>query len=100
MSGTLVEVLSQPLWQRVTLTLMHFLWQGIVVALLLSVAIDLFRIRSAPARYVLSLGALSLLAACPLLLSAPGATGFIYLGESRRGRVWQPSTRRSTSGCP
>ena len=79
MSGTLLEAVSQPVWQRVTITLVHFLWQGMAVAMLLSVVIDLFRIRSARTRYVLSLGALVLLAACPLVtffaLDAPQTAG-------------------------
>ena len=29
---SVVECLSQPLWQRLSLTLVHFLWQGLAVA--------------------------------------------------------------------
>ena len=48
-------------------TLLHFVWQGALVALLLAVALRLLRHRSAQARYVVSCAALLLLLALPII---------------------------------
>ncbi len=64
------DVFSEPVWQRLTWTLLHFLWQGVAVAGALVAALWLFRVRQARARYVLSLLAMVLMAACPLVTFA------------------------------
>jgi hypothetical protein len=62
-----LDVLCEPVWQRLTWTLLHFLWQGLALAAILVTALWLFRVRRARARYALSLLAMRVMAACPLL---------------------------------
>lgn len=62
----LVELLAHPLARLATLTLLHFLWQGVAIAVLLAVVVQVGRIRSVQARYACSLAALALMIACPL----------------------------------
>ncbi|MHC4400549.1 MAG: M56 family metallopeptidase [Planctomycetota bacterium] len=64
------DLLYEPPWQRGTLTLFHFLWQGFAVALGLLTVVWLFRVRQARARYALSLLAMLVMAACPLVTLA------------------------------
>lgn len=58
-----LEFLSQPLWQRLTFTLVHFVWQGTLIALLLAVALSIAR--QANARYLLAMLALTAIIICP-----------------------------------
>lgn len=60
----------EPAWEPATLTLLHFLWQGLLVAAVLVLVLWLLRVRRAPARYTLSLLALLAMAACPLVTFA------------------------------
>ncbi len=53
--------------QALTSALLHFVWQGAVVAFLLWMALGLLRNRSANARYVVSCAALALMAVLPLI---------------------------------
>ncbi|WP_425617360.1 M56 family metallopeptidase [Anatilimnocola sp. NA78] len=71
---TAIDLLTHPLSQRLTWTLAHFLWQGLLVAALLVAIVEALRIRSANARYALSLTALLL-----MLLALP--TTWAWLGE-------------------
>ena len=48
---SIIEFLSQPIWQRFGLTLVHFLWQGLVIAVLVSAFIRTFRLKHGNARY-------------------------------------------------
>jgi len=57
--------------QAVTAALLHFVWQGTLVAFVLWIALFALRRRSAQARYAASCAALALLAALPV------ATGFL-----------------------
>jgi beta-lactamase regulating signal transducer with metallopeptidase domain len=59
------EVLSTPAAQRLTLVLLHFVWQGALVAPLLWGVLNAGRVRTAAGRYLWSLAALVSLAACP-----------------------------------
>ena len=59
--------LDGPLGQRLTWTLLHFLWQGAVLAGLLESVIYLCGVRSLTARYRLALATLLLMAACPIV---------------------------------
>jgi beta-lactamase regulating signal transducer with metallopeptidase domain len=65
---SLVELLAHPLARLITLTLLHFLWQGAAIAILLVAVVELWRVRSVQRRYVCSLAALS------LMIVLPGAT--------------------------
>ena len=53
-----LDVLCEPVWQRLTWTLLHFLWQGLLIALALSVVLWLFKIRQPRTRYALCLMAM------------------------------------------
>ncbi len=63
-----IEVLlSEPFAQTLGWTLLHFVWQGGLVALLLAVALRVLRRHAAPVRYAVACGALLLLLALPIL---------------------------------
>ena len=80
------EALAHPLAAALALALFHFLWQGLVIAAVLIGAVELFGIRRPQARYLCSLAALVLMAACPLVtIVASGAVGNALRGV--------PSTR-------
>lgn len=53
--------------EQLALTLLHFLWQGTAVALVLAILAGLLRLRGPSGRYALNLAALLVMAACPLL---------------------------------
>ncbi|HWM92225.1 MAG TPA: M56 family metallopeptidase [Thermoanaerobaculia bacterium] len=61
------EALSTPMTQAVGWALVHFLWQGALVAAGLAAGLALMRGRSASARYVLAVGALAVLVALPVV---------------------------------
>ena len=55
-------------WQRpVADTLLHFLWQGIVIALLIHWTLRLLANRTANVRYLVGLGGLCLMAIAPVI---------------------------------
>ncbi|MHC4518193.1 MAG: M56 family metallopeptidase, partial [Planctomycetota bacterium] len=62
----LEHLLSQQMIERLGWTLVHFVWQATVIALLLAVALRCLRRRGAEARYVVSCLALMLIIALPL----------------------------------
>lgn len=67
-----------PMTQAVGWALVHFLWQGTLVALGLAAGLSLLRSRSSSARYTASVGALA------LLLALPVATALRSYPESSR----------------
>src|SRR6185295_16326303 len=83
-SGTRLPM--NPLTEAVSSALLHFVWQGLVVASLLWVALSLMRGCSANARYVASCAALVVQAALPvlttlLLYSSPPDGGTAFPGR-------------------
>jgi uncharacterized protein (TIGR03435 family) len=62
-----------PLAQAVSAALIHFIWQGVLVGVLLSVALAVLRGRSPAARYLVSCAALA------VLVVAPAATALLAL---------------------
>jgi hypothetical protein len=48
---SVVEFFSQPVWHRLSLTLVHFLWQGLAVAVIAYGAVRLLRLRRGNPRY-------------------------------------------------
>jgi ankyrin repeat protein/beta-lactamase regulating signal transducer with metallopeptidase domain len=64
---TLIQFLSEPFWQQLGLTLIHFLWQGLIMAVFVAAAVRLFRLPHGHLRYSLYLAAFLLMAICPLL---------------------------------
>ena len=74
--NTLQNLAALDLVRHLGWTLLHFLWQGAVVAILLAVALRLARRSSAAVRYALGCMALG------LLLLAPVATFVALSGSS------------------
>ena len=64
---TLEALLAQPLGQALGWSLLHFLWQGALIAVTLAVMLALARNRSASLRYAMSCGALLLMTAAPIV---------------------------------
>jgi len=83
--STLKEILSAPQAGQFGLTLMHFVWQGALVAALLAGALRLLRKRSASVRYIVATAALLTLAVAPVvtLLSMEGAPARTPAAEAR-----------------
>jgi uncharacterized protein (TIGR03435 family) len=78
--NALQTLFSQPWVERLGMTLLHFLWQGLVIAILYAVARrTLARASSPQTRYLLACGALAAMLAAPLLtwemLMPPDASG-------------------------
>lgn len=65
--STLLPIIPEPTLQALGWTLVHFLWQGIVVFLLLESSMQFVRSRSAQVRYVTSCCALLLMLLLPLV---------------------------------
>ncbi len=72
----LLLVFEQPVVQRLGLVLLHFVWQGVLVAFTLACGLRFLRQKSADARYGLAVAALVLMVAFPIgtffLVSPPG----------------------------
>jgi len=64
---SIVEFLSQPFWQRLCLTLVHFFWQGLAVAVLVGVLVRVLRLNHGNARYTAYLLAFVTMIACPVV---------------------------------
>ena len=62
----LLDALSGPVCQQLTWALVHFLWQGCVIAVCVAVLIRLLRLRAAEARHALCVGGILLMAAAPV----------------------------------
>ncbi|MHC4178573.1 MAG: M56 family metallopeptidase, partial [Planctomycetota bacterium] len=65
-----LDMLNEPVWQRLAWTLLHFVWQGLVVAAGVTLLRLLVPWRRPQARYALYLTGLLLMAACPLVTFA------------------------------
>ncbi len=101
------EIFSQPLSQAVTLALVHFVWQGALIAALLVAVVELLRIRRPQARYACSLVALLLMAACPLGTVAwqgvegrVQGSGFGVPAGEDRGQTTEDSAAATTHYSP
>jgi len=53
-----LDWLAQPGYRLLTLALLHFVWQGLAIALALMVLVELCNVRRATSRYACSLMAL------------------------------------------
>jgi len=65
--NTLTELFCNSVAQRIGWSLIHFLWQGAAVALVLAVTLSLLRNRSAQARWAVCCAALALMAVLPVV---------------------------------
>ncbi len=63
----LLEALGAPLWQTLTWTLLHFLWQGTVVAAAVAIWFYVYPVRRAPIRHGICMLALLVMAMCPIV---------------------------------
>lgn len=59
------DLLRDPIWQRLALALLHFVWQGALTALVVGGLICVLRVRRPQVRYAVWLGGLALMALCP-----------------------------------
>src|SRR4051812_34374429 len=73
--GHFAHLLEPDPCARVAITLLHFLWQGVVVAGVVGVACATLRRASASARHTVLLAALGVMAACPVVT-------FVVVGKS------------------
>ena len=62
-----LDMLGEPVWQRLTWTLLHFLWQGLAVAAVVATLLYVWPVRRAHNRYLIYLSALIAMAVCPLV---------------------------------
>ena len=85
---SLVELFSQPVWHRLGLTLVHFLWQGLAVAVLVCAAVRLLRLERGNPRYT------AYLVAFAVMIISPPLT-FVILGVPAR-----PLPAPPASGTP
>jgi hypothetical protein len=82
-----VEILNHPLVNLIGWTLLHFLWQGAIVGVIVAALLAGLRRRNASVRYVVGIVGLAAMAACPLITMAthpvPGQD--CHVGASREG---------------
>ena len=64
---SIIEFFSQPVWSRLGLALVHFIWQGLLIAILASIYIHIFKVKRGNSRYLLYLFAFSVMIACPVI---------------------------------
>lgn len=74
----LEDLFGNPFWQALGWALLHFVWQGTLVALLLAALLTTLRRASAQARYLLSCAALAVMIALPAAtLARSGSDGLL-----------------------
>ncbi|MFC1783201.1 M56 family metallopeptidase, partial [Planctomycetota bacterium] len=87
----IMEFFSQPIWERLGLTLMHFIWQGLAVAVLMGMFMWLFRFRSDNIRYALYLSAFLFMLICPIatfwIIDIPVESNPILLNEQEYSQL-------------
>lgn len=98
--NTLETVLSQPIVERIGWTLIHFLWQGAALALLLGMALLVLRPKKANIRYLLACGCLALMVLLPV-------STFLTIGHTdtgthslAQGGIIQAETISAETGPP
>jgi beta-lactamase regulating signal transducer with metallopeptidase domain/thiol-disulfide isomerase/thioredoxin len=64
---SIIEFFSQPVWQRIGLTLIHFLWQGLIIAILIGACVRVFKPSHGNARYIVYLLAFIAMISCPVV---------------------------------
>ena len=92
------EFLSQPTFQRLAVTLLHFLWQGAAVAIVAGAVLRAMRRSSSNGRYAVSATALFALTLCPVVtfcvvdVAPPdAATGVVHHAELQAHDSPQPT---------
>jgi beta-lactamase regulating signal transducer with metallopeptidase domain/protein involved in polysaccharide export with SLBB domain len=85
------DVLDGPAWERLSWTLLNFLWQGLLVAAAVEVLLALLPLRQAVHRYALLVLGLALMALCPLVtLLAWDVSGATVMRETAVARLDVP----------
>jgi len=80
---SVVEFFSQPVWHRLGLTLVHFLWQGLAVAVIAYAAVRVLSLKRGNPRYAAYLLAFTIIAVCPLIT-------FTVLGVPAKATFFAP----------
>jgi D-alanyl-D-alanine endopeptidase (penicillin-binding protein 7) len=62
-----IDAITGPPWRQITWALVHFLWQGLVVAAAAALCLRLSRPARPESRYAICLVALSVMVACPVV---------------------------------
>ncbi len=93
---SIVEFLSQPLWQRLGLTLIHFLWQALTLAVLIAVLVRAFKLKHGNARYVAYLVAFAAMIACPIItftaIDIPLSSNTKFVAEIQPAQITDSSS--------
>jgi prepilin-type processing-associated H-X9-DG protein len=75
---SIIEFFSQPVWQRTGLTLVHFLWQGLIMAILVGIFVRILKVHQGNSRYTVYLMAFVAMMLCPIVtfiaINVPGET--------------------------
>ena len=64
---SIIEFFSQPVWHRISLTLIHFIWQGLIIAILVSVCVRILKVHQGNNRYTVYLLAFLAMMLCPVV---------------------------------
>ena len=97
----MIESFSSPVANSLTLTLLHFLWQGLLVAIVYWALLAATDIRSARLRYATSLLTLGVMALCPLVTFAVVYDSAVSVEEIPPPTVAATSSARAdTSAAP
>ena len=78
-------IFSQPFVEKLGWTLLHFVWQGAAVALLLALLLRILRGSTANLRYIISCAALALMILAPVatILMIAGSAGYAEPTEAQ-----------------
>ena len=74
-----LEFLRTPVWQGLTWTLLHFLWQGFAVAVVLLLVLGILGVRRPQVRYLFCMAAMGVMVICPIV------TFSVLLSDADRG---------------
>jgi len=85
-----LQIMSRPEWVRLGWALVHFLWQGLVIAAVLEIALALVGRKKASARYALCGLALGVMPLCLM-----GTYLMLEQGMFQPRRRCQPSRHRA-----
>ena len=99
----MIESFSSPVANGLTLTLLHFLWQGLLVAIAYWALLAATDIRSTRLRYAASLLTFGVMALCPLVTFAVVYDSAVAVDEiptPTAAATATPSNRADTSAAP
>ncbi len=84
----LQNILSQEIIERLGWTLVHFVWQGVSVVILLAIILKALRKSSANLRYIIACFALSLMVLAPVVTMrlVPVSTDNVIISNSGKCR--------------